>query len=315
METHDVIVTTTDAEPDFQALRAMLSDKPAEAPATEPEPAAEPVKEASDVTETDPGPVEPKTEPEVVEKEIPEGVKKRLKKIDDQTAAYDKLIAERISARKAKEDELKKLEGSEPVKNTAKAEPSDGEPVAPNPSDFTGSWGEYLEADAKFRKEWATWLQTETRKTVEQELTAKQALEESKRAWSEGAKAHSDLQEMAEAVVANSPEPLQLAISALDNWAGVTVHLGKNPVELEALVRAFQTNPYKGVADLGKLEARLSTSSKQAEPPKAEKPLPAPLKPVAGSASASKPNVDLEKADDKTFMAELRSMSKLTKAS
>ncbi len=309
---HDVIVTTSSTEPDFAELRSMLKGEPVEAKpevVETPEPVTEPVKEASDA-ETVPETVETKTEPEEVEPELPEGVKKRIAKESEKQAKIQAEINRAVSARKAKEDELKQLSGSEPVQNTEKAT-SQGEPTAPDPNDFP-TWGEYLTADRKFRSDWSTWLQSETRKTVESEFTAKQAMEESKRAWSDAAKAHSDLQEMADTVVASSPEPLQLAISALDNWADVTVHLGKNPVELEALVRAFQTNPYKGVADLGKLEARLTMDSKQTEPIKAvEKPLPTPLKPVAGSASASVPKVDLEKADDASFMKEIRRMTKV----
>ena len=119
------------------------------------------------------------------------------------------------------------------------------------------------------------------------------------------------MREMADTVIAGSPEPLQLAISALNDWAGVTVHLGKNPEELAALVQKFQGNPYGALADLGKLEARL-TSSKEPEKTEkpAEKPLPAPPAQVGGRASASAPKVDLEKADDATFMRELRRLKK-----
>ena len=314
--THEVVVTNTDPvaindDSTMSDIRAAFNDKPVEKPVVEPETAATEVEEKTTEVEAKPEaesePADKKTEPEVIEEELPEGVKKRIAKEAEKQARIQSEINRAISARKAKEEELKQLSGSEPVQNTEK--PSD-RPVRPKP-DAYNTWGEYLAADEKYATEHEAWLQSETRRTVEQEFTARQAAAESKRAFDEALKAHGDLREMADTVIEGSPEPLQLAISALNDWAGVTVHLGKNPEELAALVQKFQSNPYGALADLGKLEARL-TSSKEPEKTEkpAEKPLPAPPAQVGGRASASAPKVDLEKADDATFMRELRRLKK-----
>jgi len=127
--------------------------------------------------------------------------------------------------------------------------------------------------------------------------------------------ANAELPEATQAVVENSTPEFQLAVSALDNWAGVTVHLGKHPEELTAIVAKFKANPVGAIADLGKLEERLKPAPKQAEKAP-EKMLPAPPRTAGGSASASTPRLNLERAEavekatDEELIAEFGRMLK-----
>ncbi len=291
------------------AARAATSGETDKTPTPEPEAepvAAAPVEEKAPEPES--GTDEKKPEPEEAEPELPEGVKKRIAKEAERQARIQSEIDRAVSARKAKEEELKKLSGSEPAPTPEKQLPA-GRPVRPQPDAYQ-TWGEYLAADAKYATEHEAWLVEETRKTVTQEITANRQAEEGKRLWDSAVKDHADLPTMAPQVVEHSPEGLQLAISALDNWAGVTVHLGKNPEELAALVEAFNANPYRGVTELGKLEERLKPATKQAATSTATKPLPAPLKPVGGGASATTPKVDMENAPFHVFKSEVKRMLK-----
>ncbi len=295
MET-DVIVQSTPAPVDIETsmadLRAALRGEvapPTETPAT---PVTETKPQDTETKqEAEPGTAEEKQEPEEVEPELPEGAKKRIQRIARDTARTQLAIDRALSEKKAAEEQLKKLTtGSEPATITEK--PSDGRPVRPKQTDFN-TMGEYWDAQAKYEGEFESWMLSEADKRAEQKWAAKQGQQEVVTARSEALKQHPDFPAMADAVVAASPEGLQLAISNIDNWAGVTVHLGKHPEELAALVSKFEQNPYAAVAELGRLEERLKPATKQAEV-KPVKPLPPPLKPVAGTASASVPAVSQE---------------------
>lgn len=310
----DIIIETTPApilindetsSADLRAAMRATRSEPEAQPET-PEPKTEEPVETKPETES--GTVEKKQEPEEVDEELPEGVKKRIAQEAKKQAFFQSKIDRAVSDRKAKEAEAQKLPGAEPVQNTE--QPSNGRPVRPKPDAFT-TWGEYLTADENYATEHEAWLVTETRKTVAQEFTANQEREEGRRKWDTALKDHAELPQMAPQVIENSPEGLQVAISALDNWAGVTVHLGKNPGELAALVQQFKANPHRAVAELGKLEDRLKPAPKQAAAAP-DKPLPKPLAPVGGGASASTPKVDMENAPFSAFKSEVRRALKPT---
>jgi hypothetical protein len=317
----EVIVHPTEpAEPSMEALHAMLSGEQPKPEA--PEPAPEPEKPAAEAKTPDaePGAAEAKQEPEKaaepeVEEELPEGVKKRIAREAEKQAKIQAEIDRAVSARKAKEEELKKLTGepgSQPVKT---AQPADGRPARPNIETFEGTLAEYQAAVSKYETEYEAWLHSETSKRVESEIRARMQAEEGKKAWNEAVKQHAELPDATKTVMDSSTPEFQLAVSALDNWAGVTVHLGKHPDELAALVAKFGRNPMGAIADLGKLEERLKPAPKQAEKAP-EKMLPAPPRTAGGSASASVPGLNLEKAEavekasDEELLAEFGRMLK-----
>lgn len=300
----DVIVETAPEpiEISMSDIRAAMADAPVE---TEAKPEAPEIKTEPVETKPEPesGTGEKKQEPESVEEELPEGVKKRIAREVEKTARYQAEIDRAVSQTKAKEAELKKLTtGPEPEKKTT--ETASTRPARPNIETFEGTLAEYNRAVKEYDSSLETWLFTEARRVAETEFRTNLATQESKRKWDEALQTHAELPQMAEVVTGSSPEGLQLAISALGDWAGVTVHLGKHPDELATLTQQFQANPYVAVAALGKLEDRLKPATKQAEVK--TQALPEPLKPVGGTANAATPKVDLETADFGAFKAEVR---------
>lgn len=273
------------------------------------------------------GEITPKTgdgeteqEPEI---EYSRGTQRKLAQEAARIAAADLAIRKAISERKAKEDELAKLtgaSGSEPAKTPEPAKQGrPTRPVKPELATFKGTLDDLTAAEQKYEADLAkyetdleAYFHAETEKTFEQRYTVKQQ-EAARRTWMEQgtAKHGADFAQHVASLETALPEPLQVAVSALPDSAAMVVHLGKNPDDLKGLLDRFQVNPYAGLAELGKLELKLSPEPKQAAEPK--KVLPKPLSPVGGGASASAPVVDLEKADDKVFMGEIRKMAKAAK--
>ncbi len=312
----DLIVETvpgpvTLSEPSMADLRSAVNGLETDAPAPKTE---APATETTEVVEATPeaasGTAETQQEAEETEPELPKGVQKRVEKIARETARIQAEIDRATSQKLAKEAELKKLNsGSQPEPTSEQA--TDGKPVRPKETDFT-TMGEYWAARAEFEDKFEAWVFSETRKMVVAEMTAAQLGRETQQAVAEAVKTHPDFQQHADMIVANSPEPIQLAISALENFAAVTVHLGKHPEELAQIVQSFQANPYAAVAQLGKLDAKLSAPKQAVVAPKGAAPLPPPPKVVGGGANASTPKVDLETADFKTMKAEFKRMTKAT---
>ncbi len=271
-------------------------------PEAKPEPAKPETVEAEKpetVTET----VETKQEPEDKDEPLPEGVVKRIAKEAEKAARIQSEIDKAVSTRKAKEAELAAIAsktGSEPAPNTAQA---NGEPKEPTWAEYNAqgkSWGEFEEALAKSKTEYRDWLKAETDRMVEQKLTERQQKQAVQARWDEAVKTHGKefpaLMEQAQAI---APEGLQQAISALDNWSAVAVHLAKHPAQLKELSAAYDANSIKAIATLGRIEASLKTAPKTEAP---AKPLPDPIAVVGGTASASASDFDIEKAS----MASLR---------
>lgn len=325
------VVDIAPGNPSMTDLRAFMKQAAAPEPA---EPAKEPAKEPeaktvapeveakpaeTEKTEVVTGATE-KQEPEEVEEELPEGVKKRIAKEVKKQAQIDAEINRVRSTTKAKEAELAKLKadtdkpGSEPVKTTESAKEA-GRPARPKRpriaekgfeqetfEEFQARESVYEdEIIPKYEEKLAEWLVASAEKNVEAKLTAKQREVEAKRDWDEAAKEHgAKFQEYTDTVIANSSELMQTAISAFGNWAGMTVHLAKNPDELKEIADKFETNPYGAIADLGRLEDRLKPAPKTTPAKAAEKPLPAPPAKVGGAAAAEV-GIDLEAADMSTF--------------
>lgn len=290
-----------------------------ETPATDP---AKPV--VGKTTESESGTDDTEQNSEETEVELPKGV---LRRIAVETAKQARIQAEidrHVSTTKAKEAELAKLAGkpgADPVKTP---EPEkNARPVRPEPNFDEVTDLDSLEAAkakhradlAKYETDLEAWFKADTEKTFEQRYSAKEA-EKSKARWMEEgtAKHGADFPSLVVALEASLPEPLQMAVSVMEDAAAMVAHLGKNPDALKSLIDKFNANPYAGIAELGKLEAKLEPDSKQADKKVTAKPLPKPLMPVGGGASASSVAVDLEKADDATVLAEIGRMAKAARA-
>ncbi len=317
----DPVIQAPTVEPSIAELHTFLGGPPAvETQAAEPAAVVEPKPETPEVKADElaaPGAAETKdkeaesgtvvAEPEAIEEELPENVRKRITKEVERQARADRAITEAISKRKESEDKLAKLTagkpGSEPATTTAPAA-IEAKPVRPDLDTFPGTYAEYQAALTKYDADHEAYLIARTERTVEERFTARQREESLTKDWNEATEEHGpDFREHMKALTAATPEGLQLAISGLDNWSAVAVHLAKAPDELKALAAKWDTNQYAAVADLGRLEARLQTGTKPPEalkPKAAAKPLPPPPAKIGGAA-ATVPSVDLETADQATF--------------
>lgn len=296
METTAVIT-----DPSMADLRAMLAPTQDAATTENTETAA--VETRAKEPETASETVETKQEPAKEDEPLPENVQKKIAKEAERAARAQAAIDKAVSDRKAKEDEAAKLTkpGSEPAPNT---EVKDAKPVKPTEDKFA-TWGEYQTALAKYETEHEAWLIAETERRTEAKFTQRQQEAKAKERWDEAVKTHgAEFPKLMDAARAIAPEGLQAAISALDNWSGVAVHLAKNEAQLKELAAEFQANPYKAIATLGRIEAGLKTA------PKAAEPLPKPPVTEGGKSSASVGAFDFETAS----MGQLKShLTKLGK--
>ena len=257
------------------------------------------------------------------------GVKKRVQKIDAETAVIQAEINHRVAAKKAAQAELERLRaeegkpGTEPVKNTAPPK-QEGEPVMPvRPifgekegetwADYTASVKKYESEFSKYTSAYTAWIREETRKTVAEELRDQRFQETTERTIEASKKKYGvEFDDYRTRVVEASPEGLLLEISALEDWPGMAVHLGKpeNEAELINLAALYERSPSAAIRELGRIEDRLSkvvskeppNSAKEvvARPVAVDKPLPAPPDRVGGGANAA-PVIDLNKADMRAF--------------
>lgn len=274
---------------DFRAMLAEpVADPTAEIEASETAKAATP-EAATETAET-------KQEPEEKDEPLPKGVEKRIAAEVARQAKLDRQIAEAVSTTKAKEAELAKLtgkSGSEPATTTAPVK--DAKPTKPAFAEFKEAdgpvWPRYQEALAKYETEHESWLIAETERRTEAKFTERQQQQAAQVRWDEAVKTHgAEFPKLMEQAQGIAPEGLQKAISALDDWSAVAVHLAKNPAQLKDLASVFEANPYKAIATLGRIEASLKTA------PKAAEPLPNPPSTVGGGASASAGAFDIENA-------------------
>lgn len=268
-------------------IRSMLSDKPVEPakPAAEPklETSEKPVegeKPAGENQQAATEPADKKSEP--VEEPLPEGVQKRIVQEAEKQARIQSEIDRAVSARKAKEAELAKLQegakGSEPVK-TPEASTKSKRPEASEPGHENETWDQY-----EARRD--EWVKGEALREFEERTEAREAERASKERWDGAVKEHgAEFPSLMEAVRKVAPEGLQVAISQMDQWSQVAVHLAKNPAQLAELAGVFQQSPYKAIATLGRIEAALAKPEPKTQA--AEAPLPKPIEKVGGNAAVS----------------------------
>lgn len=287
-------------KPSPEDLRAMIlnpdveiqpTDKQAEPKLKEPEgtgEVAEPV-----VTE----------EPEVA---LPKGVQKRIEKEAERQAEYQRIIDEARSKTKALEAEAAKLNGTgaEPDKKTPKTD-ENARPVKPNFATFEGTGAEFDAALEAYESDLEKFLEGRTTKTVEEKFQEREAQKAAQVRWDAAVTEHGDKWESSvKTVIETAPEAMQLAISALDNWSKMAVHLAANPAELTALADQFKAHPpgspgfFKAVAQLGRLEEKITaTPPKPVLVPKTKvERLPAPLSEVQAPAEGGTGDFDYDSA-------------------
>lgn len=309
------IEATTATEPTFEQLESMIEAQRAPSePAKEEIPAPEEAKpqEAKPKEETqtpEPGTGTDKQQEENTDEELPENVKKRIEKEAKKQAFFQSKIDAAVSARKAKEAEAAKLtgeSGSEPAKTT---EPAKNErPKRPERATFQGTEAEYSAALDAHEEALEKWLESRTKETVSRELTERQAKEQQIREWNAATEKHgAEFPALMATLAQTTPAKFQEAVSALEDWSGVAVHLAKNEAERNALVELFKASPLAAIAKLGKLEDRLKPEAKPA-PVKEETQLPKPIKPIGGAPAGRAGRVDLDKASDGEALGEIERM-------
>jgi hypothetical protein len=297
-----IVPPTINDETSFADLRALIGGESKPEPAAEPEPepvTSEPADKAEEHHEpaTETGDKTPN--PQASEEEpLPEGVQKRIAKEAEKAARIQAEIDRAVSERKAKEAELEQLKvgekGSEPV-NQPKSQTSDRpkRPQLGEKGHEAETYDQFLERERVYVEETLpSWIKADAIREFEATTSQREAQKAAEERWNAAVEKHKaagvDFPALMESARALAPEGLQVAISALDNWDGVAVHLAKHPAELKQLAQTFQQNPTKAIATLGRIEAALtSQETKPATPAKAEKPLPEPLAKAGGSASAS----------------------------
>jgi len=300
----ETTTTAPAAEPTMDQLRSMVSGEPE---TKTPEPEAKPAKEETQTPESG---TDTTQHQEEIEEELPPNVAKRIAAESKKAAFFQSKIDQAVSARKAKEAEAAKLTdkpGSEPVKTTESAR--NERPKRPDLATFDGTLAEYNAAVAKADEAIEKWLEDRTRETVQREFTQQQAKEAQQKEWATATEKHgADFPALMKTLADNTPEPLQAAISELEDWAGVAVHLAKNDDERTSLVEEFKKSPARAIAKLGKLEDRLTPEAKTA--PAKEETLPKPLKPVGGDAPGGAKPFDPDKASTPEALAHYRRMLK-----
>lgn len=323
-------------EPPTPEVKAAEPEKVEEKPATETEKS---IAEAGTAEEKQ----APEAKQPVVEEgeeELPEGVKKRIAKEVGKTARIQAEIAHAVSARKAAEAELAKVTAEPGTAPEKKAEPAatDSKPAKPArppepPEIIVGEdepWAdyqakvkvqqtEYRAEIAKYETKLAeyetakdAWLLAEAERKFEQKAQARKIDEEGDRFLAEALKQHGKevLESAIEGFKEKAPADFQKAISQLDTWPAMVIHLNAHPAELKTITDIFAASQYRGVAALGKLESSLA---QKAQAPKTEKPVPVVAPPVplpappaaVGGKSSPVGAIDLEKVSMTRFKQEI----------
>ncbi len=252
---------------------------------------------------------EKKTEPkELDEDDLPEGVKKRIAKESERAARAQAAIDRAVSERKAKESEVAKLKDAPGSQPDTKAQASDKpkRPVFGEEGHKEETWDQFEARQAKHDDVLAEWIEKATLSKFEANQEEKARKAKSQERWDAAVAKHGEeFSSLMDTAIAIAPPGLQLAITGLDNWSDVAVHLAKDTKQLKELAAKFATNPYAAIATLGRIEAALIS---KASTPAAVKPLPEPITKVGGNSSATGP--DFQAMVEGGSMAQLRAAVK-----
>lgn len=176
---------------------------------------------------------------------------------------------------------------AEPAKTAeaAKVEPKNGRPVRPIFGDKDGeTWSEFTVREDAYHEDLASFKAKELLESERSAEAKNRAVTESKKRWDGAIKEYGDgFPELVKTVVDATPEGLQMAISDLDDWPAVAVHLANHPDKLAEIVELFELSEVKAIARLGRIEAALSAKP-ASEVPATKAPRPAT--PIAGHKGA-----------------------------
>jgi hypothetical protein len=304
--------TTTVAAPSMADLRAMAGGtKQAETPVSRETTETEEQSEEQN-TETESGTVS--EEPQEEEFELPKNVLKKIAQEAKKEAFFRDKINKSVSARKAAEAEAAKLNGksgSEPgssaERNTEPAKDADPEPEEPDFATFNGTGLEFQQALKEFKVKLRGWNARQNEALVESKLAEREMTILRKQAWDKAVVEHGEeFPKLMDALRDATTEPFQKAVSLLDHWDIVAVHLAKNEDERNAFVELFNANPDRAKMELGKLEDRLKPAAKTEATE--TQPVKRPLRAVAGGALGIAPRIDLNKAPMSVFKGEINRM-------
>jgi hypothetical protein len=215
------------------------------------------------------------------------------KKIDKLTARQRELEQENEKLRQLAEKPAAKAEET-PADSLVKRDEKTGEPVFPLLGEFS-TFEEHEKALKVYHKQLADWTYEQRRKAE----TAQEKQSQAEKVWSDREastrKTHPDYDEkLQELKIPNTPAvaAMRSAIGESDAGPELLYHLACNPEEAKRIVNL---SPLRAVAELGKLEAKL-TASKEAPKQKTKvSSAPDPITPVGGRARATaKPLVEVD---------------------
>ncbi len=251
---------------------------------------------------------------------LPPAAQKRLDKEIARTVSARK-EAEAITARLKAQETTTVKQGTEPVKPATEA--ATGKPKRPTEPVYgegagneSETWERLLERKAAYRQELEKydddlfeWAATTSEKRAEQKIAARSAQEAHDATIKQAVKDHGeDFLALTQQVADHSPIEFQHALLEIEDWPSLAVYLARDQDKLTAVVEKFKKSPIAAIETLGRMRAGLKGSS--SKPATQEKPLPVPLKPVAGSGTVVT-SVDLNKlAEEKpgALQGKLREM-------
>jgi hypothetical protein len=188
--------------------------------------------------------------------------------------------------------------------------PKEPELKAPEAKDFMVNdqvdWDKYTDAKADYRAKLAV---QEERKRIQDERAEKDRQEHISRIQAEAQRVRKEFPDF-DSVMENAkdteadivPQFVLNYVYESDHSALVAYHLAKNPEETQ---RIAKLPPIRGLAELGKLEERLTTKAEAKEPPKERTGAPPPITPISSTSSGTV-NTD----PSKMSFAELRAYEK-----
>jgi len=271
----EVVATPQTELPLVAPKRFELPPEPPAQPKAPEAPAAAPTNNAGENTGDEATPAKPEGEKPETEKDDPEkqrGQRRFERRIQK---AYQKMAEE-----KARADFLQKQLEETKVRPAV----ATSDPGAPTLEQHGFDPEKYAEAKTAYEKEkWTKEFQSKQR-----DESQKQAIERVTTDWDDKvSKAEDKYDDFEEKVGKLDPRnPVVLSIMEADNGADIAYHLGSNP---EVAKKIFSLSPASAIREIGKLEAKLSSTP---EKPKAPSRAPAPISPLTGTApiSSSEPS-------------------------
>lgn len=250
---------------------------PSETPA---KPAVESAEASEASTETQETPAADTEAAETAEAEAPEKKKGGFQRRIDKLTREKGEMASRLDA-------LERQLADKPAAKPSTEQAAQPEPAGkPKPEDCK-TYDEYVEKLA----DWTIEQRENTRQVKEQQRRQADAQRSLQDNWNQRAaefsKEHPDYDEVIEdAEIPDTPARGAIFQALLESDLGPAIgyHLAANPDEIQ---RIAKLSPARAIAEIGKIEAKLSATEKPPETPKSPvSKAPKPPKPVSGSSAA-----------------------------